>query len=166
MFNVLVPIGTISMWLFRSLTPYSAAVTLADVLKVTWILYLLQSIHPSSSCHAKKTSSMCEGKGRKRLFCIHPHGVYTLGALALPDHLPEVRLCFLVRNTEGWSLGLWGVGQGLIMFDFSVLGKMFNLPMRKSLSITSGCGAMKPSETIGKNPGFGGVKRSGKNQLL
>ena len=34
-----------------------------------------------------------QGKGRKRLFCIHPHGVYTLGALALPDHLPEVRLC-------------------------------------------------------------------------
>lgn len=35
------------------------------------------------------------GEKRKRLFCIHPHGIYTLGALALPDHLPEVRLCCL-----------------------------------------------------------------------
>ena len=130
MFNVLVPIGTISMWLFRSLTPYSAAVTLADVLKSHEFLYLLQSIHPSSSCHAKKTPSMSEGKGRKRLFCIHPHGVYTLGALALPDHLPEVRLCFLVRNTEGWSLGLWGVGQGLIMFDFLWWGRCPICPCR------------------------------------
>eukprot|EP00435_Cladocopium_sp_Y103_P051461 s485_g16.t1 len=34
-----------------------------------------------------------KGERRKRLFCIHPHGIYTLGALALPDHVPEVRLC-------------------------------------------------------------------------
>lgn len=34
-----------------------------------------------------------KGEKRKRLFCIHPHGIYTLGALALPDHVPEVRLC-------------------------------------------------------------------------
>ncbi|CAE7484527.1 Dgat2 [Symbiodinium sp. CCMP2592] len=30
---------------------------------------------------------------RKRLFCIHPHGIYTIGALTLPDQMPEVRLC-------------------------------------------------------------------------
>ena len=35
------------------------------------------------------------GEKRKQLFCIHPHGIYTLGALALPDHVPEVRLCLL-----------------------------------------------------------------------
>lgn len=29
----------------------------------------------------------------KRLFCIHPHGIYTIGALTLPDQMPEVRLC-------------------------------------------------------------------------
>lgn len=29
----------------------------------------------------------------RRLFCIHPHGIYTLGALTLPNHMPEIRLC-------------------------------------------------------------------------
>ncbi|CAJ1363947.1 unnamed protein product, partial [Effrenium voratum] len=30
---------------------------------------------------------------RPQLFCIHPHGIYTLGALTLPEKVPEVKVC-------------------------------------------------------------------------